>query len=147
MKVRNRLRENATHYTERPRRQRHPTPVLLPGGSHGQRSLVGCSPWGHKESGTISLSLSKLGSYPSIETRRQGLYLSWWLHFNGLPWWLWWRLCLQSRDMGSIPGSEKSPGGVFLPAEFHGQRNLAGYSPWGHKELYTTEWLILSPGL
>ena len=32
------------------RRQWHPTPVLLPGKSHGQRSLVGCSPWGHEES-------------------------------------------------------------------------------------------------
>ena len=31
------------------RRQRHSTPVLLPGKSHGQRSLVGCSPWGLKE--------------------------------------------------------------------------------------------------
>ena len=28
------------------RRQWHPTPVLLPGKSHGWRSLVGCSPWG-----------------------------------------------------------------------------------------------------
>ena len=28
------------------RRQWHPTPALLPGKSHGQRSLVGCSPWG-----------------------------------------------------------------------------------------------------
>ena len=28
------------------RRRWHPTPVLLPGKSHGQRSLVGCSPWG-----------------------------------------------------------------------------------------------------
>ena len=27
-----------------------PTPVFLPGKSHGQRSLVGYSPWGHKES-------------------------------------------------------------------------------------------------
>ena len=27
-----------------------PTPVLLPGKSHGRRSLVGCSPWGHEES-------------------------------------------------------------------------------------------------
>ena len=27
--------------------QWHPIPVLLPGKSHGQRSLVGCSPWGH----------------------------------------------------------------------------------------------------
>ena len=26
-----------------------PTPVLLPGKSHGQRSLVGYSPWGHKK--------------------------------------------------------------------------------------------------
>ena len=34
------------------RRQRQPTPVLLPGKSHGPRSLVGCSPWGHKESDT-----------------------------------------------------------------------------------------------
>ena len=25
------------------------TPVLLPGKSHGWRSLVGCSPWGHEE--------------------------------------------------------------------------------------------------
>ena len=31
------------------RRQWHPTPVLLPGKSHGWRSLVGCSPWGHGE--------------------------------------------------------------------------------------------------
>ena len=29
-----------------------PTPVLLPGKSHGRRSLVGYSPWGHKESDT-----------------------------------------------------------------------------------------------
>ena len=28
------------------RRQWHPNPVLLPGKSHGRRSLVGCSPWG-----------------------------------------------------------------------------------------------------
>ena len=31
------------------RRQWHPTPVLLPGESHGRRSLVGCSPWGSQE--------------------------------------------------------------------------------------------------
>ena len=42
------------------RRQWQPTPILLPGKSHGWRSLVGCSPWGHKESDTYwatSLSL------------------------------------------------------------------------------------------
>ena len=32
------------------RRAWQPTPVLLPGKSHGQRSLVGYSPWGRKES-------------------------------------------------------------------------------------------------
>ena len=34
------------------RRKWQPTPVLLPEESHGQRSLEGCSPWGHKESDT-----------------------------------------------------------------------------------------------
>ena len=34
------------------RRKWQPTPVFLPGKSHGQRSLAGYSPWGRKESGT-----------------------------------------------------------------------------------------------
>ena len=34
------------------RRAWQPTPVFLPGESHAQRSLVGYSPWGHKESDT-----------------------------------------------------------------------------------------------
>ena len=32
--------------------EEHPTPVLLPGKSHGWRSLVGCRPWGREESDT-----------------------------------------------------------------------------------------------
>ena len=48
------------------RRQWHPTPVLLPGKSHGQRSLLGCSPWGLEESDTTEwlhfhFSLSCIG--------------------------------------------------------------------------------------
>ena len=48
------------------RRQWHPTPVLLPGKSRGQRSLVGCSPWGREESDTTErlhfhFSLSCIG--------------------------------------------------------------------------------------
>ena len=35
--------------------------------------------------------------------------------------------------------SEWLPTPVFLPGEFHGQRSLAGYSPWGLKESDTTE--------
>ena len=37
------------------RRQWHPTPLLLPGKSHGWRSLVGCSPWGREESDMTEL--------------------------------------------------------------------------------------------
>ena len=48
------------------RRQWHPTPVLLPGKSHGRRSLVGCRPWGRKELDTTErlhfhFSLSCIG--------------------------------------------------------------------------------------
>ena len=48
------------------RRQWHPTPVLLPGESHGRRSLVGCSPWGCYELDTTEqlhfhFSLSCIG--------------------------------------------------------------------------------------
>ena len=48
------------------RRQWPHTPVLLPGKSHGQRSLVGCSPWGREESNTTEqlhfhFSLSCIG--------------------------------------------------------------------------------------
>ena len=48
-----------------------PTPVFLPGKLHGQRSLVGCSPWGHKESDMTkhmagsNLHNSQLDSVPS----------------------------------------------------------------------------------
>ena len=47
-----RHREKNLYEDKEWRRQWHPTPVLLPGNSHGQRSLVGCSPWGHEESDT-----------------------------------------------------------------------------------------------
>ena len=39
---------NRNRLIDKGRRQWHPTPVLLPGESHGCRSLVGCSPWGHE---------------------------------------------------------------------------------------------------
>ena len=46
------IAKNQHRYCEFWRRKWHPTPVLLPGKSHGWRSLVGYSPWGHKESDT-----------------------------------------------------------------------------------------------
>ena len=47
--------------------------------------------------------------------------------------------------IGKIPWRrEWLPTPVFLPGESHGQRSLAGYSPWGHKESDMTEQLTLS---
>ena len=50
------------------------------------------------------------------------------------------------RDVSSIPGSGRSPGRghgnpfqYSCPQVFYGQRSLAGYSPWGHKESDMTE--------
>ena len=44
--------------------------------------------------------------------------------------------------IGKIPWRRKwQPTPGFLPGESHGQRSLAGYSPWGPKESDTTEWL------
>ena len=58
-----------------------------------------------------------------------------------------------ARDTGSILGSGRSlgegkrqPTPVFLPGKSHGQRSLAGYSPWGHdlatkqQQLHTRHW-------
>ena len=57
-------------------------------------------------------------------------------------------------DLGSIPGSGRSPGeGHGNPLQYsclenpHGQRSLAGYRPWDHKESDTTKRLTLSQTL
>ena len=64
------------------------------------------------------------------------------------------RICLQCRRPGFNPWVWKIswrrkwlPTPISLLGEFHGQRRLVGYSPWGHKELDTTELLTLSPSL
>ena len=82
------------------RRQWHPTPVLLPGKSHGRRSLVGCNPWGLKESDTTKrlhfhFSLSCIGEEngnplqcSSLENPRDGE--AWWAAVYGVAQsWTW----------------------------------------------------------
>ena len=142
----------------------HPTPVLLPGKSHGWRSLVGCSLWGHEESDTTErfpfyFSLSCIGEgngnplqCSCLENPRDGG--AWWLPSMGSH-----RLSSSSRAflvahlVKNLPVMQKTPvrsldqedplekgysTPVFLPVKFHGQ-SLAGYSPWGPKELDMTE--------
>ena len=130
------------------RRQWHPTPVLLPGKSHGWRSLVGCSPWGREESDTTErlhfhFSLLCIGEgngnplqCSCLDNPTDGVAQSWtWLK------WLSSSMCHYSRhrasqvvlvvknlpanagdirEAGSISGSGRSPG------EGHG--NLYQYS-------------------
>ena len=61
-------------------------------------------------------------------------------------------LSAKARDMrhkfdpwvGKIPWrKEWQPTPVFLPGEFHEQRRLVGYSPWGHEESDTTEYTYM----
>ena len=81
-----------------------------------------------------------------------GLLRSWDFsnHTQVNPWWLSGkRICLYCRRhrrcgfdpwVGKIPWRKKwQPSPVSLSGKPHGQRNLAGYSPWGLKELNTTE--------
>ena len=75
-------------------RQWQPTPVLLPGKSHGRRSLVGCSPWGREESDMTQrlhfhFSLSCIGEgngnplqCSCLENPRNGG--AWWAAINGV---------------------------------------------------------------
>ena len=68
----------------------------------------------------------------------------------GLPWWLSGKestcQCRRCKRLGFDPWVRKiswrrkwQPTPVFLPGESHGQRSLAGYSPWSHKESGKTE--------
>ena len=62
------------------RRQWHPTPVLLPGKSHGQRSVVGYSPWCHKESDMTErlhyTTYQDLGDSTQLASKKSIIYLN-----------------------------------------------------------------------
>ena len=77
------------------------------------------------------------------DAKEEGHSLSRWLR--------WWRICLQCRRPEFDPWVGKIPWRrvwlltpVFWPGKAHGQKSLAGYSPWGCKESDTTERLTLS---
>ena len=68
-------------------RYHYPTPVLLPGGSHGQGSLVGCGPWGRWGSDMTE----RLCFHFSLSCIGEG---------NGNPL----RSCLENPGVGFLPG-------------------------------------------
>ena len=62
-------------------------------------------------------------------TFKQSLQKEMATHSNILAWKISW-----TEEPGGL-----QPTPIFLPGRFHGQRSLAGYSPWGHKEADATE--------
>ena len=106
------------------RRKWQPTPVFLPGKSHGQRSLVGCSPRGHKELDTTErltltyflwgAALPYLG-FPGGASGVKNLPAS-----EG-----------DLRDLGSIPVLGRSPGeGNGNPLQYFCLENLMDREAW-----------------
>ena len=109
------------------RRKWQPTPVFLPGESQGRGSLVGCRLWGHTvghDWGDLAAAAAAtMWGFPGGSESKESAF--------------------DARDPeikpGKVPWRRKwlsTP--IFLPGEFHGQRSLADYSPWGCKELDMT---------
>ena len=86
----------------------------------------------------VAMPCSRGSSWP--RDRTQVSYAS---RVGRWPWWLrWWRIYLQCGRpgfnpwFGKIPWRrEQLPTPVFWPGEFHGQRRLAVYSPWGSQRV------------
>ena len=101
-----------------------PTPVFLPREFYGQRSLVGSSPWSHKDldmtkvtdlththawSSRVFPNGSQVKIHLQCRRQRRRVFDSW---------------------VGKIPWRRKwQPTPVFLPGESHWQRSLVGYNP------------------
>ena len=100
------------------RMQWQPTPVLLPGKSHGWKSLVGCGPWGREESDTTEqlhfhFSLSRIGEgngnplqYSCLENPRDGG--AWWAAVYGVAQ-SWTRLQQLSSSSSSVCMLSQAP--------------------------------------
>ena len=121
------------------RRAWQPTPALLPRESHGERSLVGYSPWGHKEldinwgeamaphSGTLAWKIPLMEEPgPGLQSMRSLRVRDYWATSLSLFTFLHWKRKWQ-------------PTPVFLLGESQGQGRLVGCRLWGHTESDTTK--------
>ena len=107
------------------RREWLPTPVFLPGEFHAQRSLLGYSPWNHKESDTTEIRIA-LFDFPGGSVGKESAY--------------------NVGDLGLIPGLGRSPGeGNGNPLQYSYLENFMDRGTWratllGVSELDVTEW-------
>ena len=101
-----------------------PTPVFLPGEFHAQRSLLGYSPWNHKESDTTEIRIA-LFDFPGGSVGKESAY--------------------NVGDLGLIPGLGRSPGeGNGNPLQYSYLENFMDRGTWratflGVSELDVTE--------
>ena len=144
------------------RRQWNPTPVLLPGKSHGRRSLVCCSPWGRKES-DMTERLTWMLYTTLLMTTIHSFNCHWLIssvekamapHSSTLPWKI-----PRTEEPGRLQSMgfrhdwvtsltlftfmhwrrKWQPTPVFLPGESQGRGNLVDYCLWGCTESDMTE--------
>ena len=127
-------------------------PILLSFNTNGtfadgQRSLVGHGPQGHKKSDTTEVTkqtqqfqvtsqkmLSGLNSLGKSSQTSKAFFVRSFPRGSHSK-----ESACNAGDPGMIPGSGRSMEYIYLPGEFHRQRSLAGYSPWGAKDLDTSE--------
>ena len=122
------------------RRQWHPTPRLFPGKSHGRRSLVGCSPWGHKELDTTErlhfhFSLSCIGEgngnplqCSCLENLRD--WEAWWAAVSGVTQSWTWLKWLSSSNICLLDGLMLFP--AISSVQFRGSVVSNFVSLWLH---------------
>ena len=122
------------------RRQWHPTPVLLPGKSHGQRSLVRCSPWGCWESDTTErlhfhFSLSCVGEgngnplqCSCLENPRDGA--AWWAAGYGVA-----QSCIRLKRLSSSSSMKKLTAAWEVDTQFSSVQSLICV------RLFATPWI------
>ena len=98
------------------RRKRLPTPVFLPGKSHGQRSLAGCSPW-------VAKNQTRLKKFCTQAQQAWGTCLMvQWLRFCNAR---------AAEDAGSIPGLWRSKGeGNSNPLQYSCLENPMNSGAW-----------------
>ena len=101
------------HWNQHTRRK------LFPGNGSTKASQHKCQIVGFRDLERASLVDQWVKNLPAMQEIQEMQVLS-------LGWKIPWRRAWQ-------------PSPIFLPGESHGQRSLAGYGPWGHKESETTE--------
>ena len=82
------------------RRNWQPTPVFLPGNSHGQRNLMGCYQWGHKESDTNKHNIAQNKSRQSTDAHKPNSEL--------------WRLDAEMLSQVPVLGKERDSAALLL---------------------------------